>query len=712
MLSRLLRLRVIVCAFGLIFLLQTGTPLKALADGSSHSEGQETDVESCAQPPGVGQARCVARRRTDATGVPAKPGAAKPPSATPALLGNNGAYDPSYLQSAYNLKTASSTVGAGTTVAIVDAYDDPSAESDLASYRSFFGLPPCTTAGGCFKKVNQNGVQGSYPAPDSGWAQEISLDLDMVSAVCPLCHIMLVEANSSSIGDLGSSVNTAAVPGVKAISNSYGASEFSSETSYDSYYNHPGIAVTVSSGDWGYGSYYPAASQYVTAVGGTTLNQATNTGTRNATETVWSSDGSGCSAYEAKPSWQHDSGCSKRTIADVAAVADPATGVWVYDGGWYVFGGTSVSSPLVSAIYALASGTVNAGSSAYSNTAALFDVTSGSNGSCGGTYLCTAEVGYDGPTGLGTPNGPSALAGTNKSIGFASAAQALTAGSPSGAMAVQLLSGGVLTPPASPVTVTLSSNSSTGRFDISSGGAFTATTLSVTVSTSNVSSPAFYQDTKAGSPLITATAAGYASGTQTETVGAQTPSTSITVSPSSATLAVGGTAVFTAADKYGNPLSVVWAVNPLSLGSFSPATGSSTIFTAGSTGGSASDVTATATVGSAFGNATVTVTASITKPGTPTGLTVVTDATRGVDLTWTPPLNTGGAPITSYRIYRSTSSGNESFFTTVSCTAIAPITCSYRDTNTRSGRHYYYKVAAVNSAGTGPTSTQADAIAK
>ena len=321
-----------------------------------------------------------------------------------------GGYNPADLQSAYKLP--SSTAGSGQTVAIVDAYDDPNAESDLGVYRSQFGLAACTTANGCFKKVNQNGGT-SYPRANGGWAQEISLDLDMVSAICPNCHILLVEASSSSLTNLGTAVNTAATLGANEISNSYGGGESSSDTSYDtSYYNHPGIAITVSSGDNGYGVQYPAASQYVTAVGGTSLNRASNT--RGWSETTWSGAGSGCSAYDPKPSWQTDGGCTRRTVADVSAVADPNTGVSVYDSysyqgrsGWLVFGGTSVASPIIASVYALAgnAASVNYGSYPYSHTSSLFDVTSGSNGSCGGTYLCTAGTGYDGPTGNGTPNG-------------------------------------------------------------------------------------------------------------------------------------------------------------------------------------------------------------------------------------------------------------------------------------------------------------------
>ena len=344
-----------------------------------------------------GEARCHSLVRVDAGGSPLATGA---PSG----------YGPADLQSAYSLST---TGGAGQTIAIVDAFDDGKAESDLAVYRSQFGLPACTTANGCFRKVDQNGGT-SYPRGDQGWAEEISLDLDMASAICPQCHILLVEATTNSFANLSAAVDRAALMGANAISNSYGGSEFSGEVSSESHYNHPGVAVTVSSGDNGFGVEFPAASQYVTAVGGTHLVRAANA--RGWTETVWSGAGSGCSAYISKPSWQTDAGCARRTVSDVSAVADPNTGVAVYDtyrlhpGGWLVFGGTSVSSPIIASVYALAgnAGSLTYGSYSYSHTASLFDVTSGSNGSCG-TYLCTGVVGFDGPTGNGTPNGTGAF---------------------------------------------------------------------------------------------------------------------------------------------------------------------------------------------------------------------------------------------------------------------------------------------------------------
>ncbi len=319
-------------------------------------------------------------------------------------------YGPSQLQSAYKLSTSG---GSGRLVAIVDAYDDPNLESDLGVYRSQYGLPACTTANGCFKKVGQSGGS-SLPAKNASWAEETSLDVDMVSANCPNCHILVVEVNSASTANLAAGVNTAARLGAVAISNSYGGGESSGETSYASSYSHSGIAITASNGDSGYGVEVPAAYNTVTAVGGTTLNTASNS--RGWSETVWDGSGSGCSAYISKPSWQHDTGCSKRTVGDVAYIGDPNTGVAVYDSlayegysGWLVFGGTSVGSPSIAAIYGLSGNSQSNASYSYSHTSSLFDVTSGSNGSCSPAYLCTGEVGYDGPTGNGTPDGTGAF---------------------------------------------------------------------------------------------------------------------------------------------------------------------------------------------------------------------------------------------------------------------------------------------------------------
>ena len=307
----------------------------------------------------------------------------------------------------------------GATVAIVDAYDNPTIEQDLAVYSAAYGLSPCTTTNGCFRKVDQGGGT-NYPRGNQGWALEIALDVQAVHAVCPDCKILLVEARSNSLSNLLVAEQFAASQAdVVVISNSWGAGEFSSEASYDTYFDY-GLPITVSSGDSGYGVEWPAASLKVTAVGGTTLKlKSDNT---RSSEEVWSGSGSGCSAYEEQPAYQSgvasgkDPFCGNRIVADVAADADPATGAAVYDSygyagqaGWFTVGGTSLSSPIIAAIYALAGKTQGA-SSLYSASGGLFDVTKGFNGSCG-NYLCSAEMGdgYDGPTGLGTPIGLSAF---------------------------------------------------------------------------------------------------------------------------------------------------------------------------------------------------------------------------------------------------------------------------------------------------------------
>src|SRR5579871_668226 len=351
---------------------------------------------------GAGVARCHAHVVTDMGGSPLLNRFRTSSRGAPA------GYGPTDLRSAYNVTGN----GSGATIAIVDAYGYPNAESDLAVYRSQFGLGTCSTNNGCFGKYNEFGAKSGYPQANVGWEQETALDLDMASAMCPACKIILVEANSASYADLAAAENTAAALGAHVISNSYGGGESGSQA-YAGAYNHPGVAITVSTGDSGYGTAFPATAPTVTAVGGTSLYRASNG--RGWSETAWTDGGSGCSSVYAKPSWQHDVLCTMRMEADVSAVADPYTGVAVYGpanyrtSAWMVFGGTSVAAPLVGGIYANNGGAVITGPSStpipYADTAALNDITSGSNGSCGGTYFCTAVAGYDGPTGLGTPAG-------------------------------------------------------------------------------------------------------------------------------------------------------------------------------------------------------------------------------------------------------------------------------------------------------------------
>jgi subtilase family serine protease len=382
--------------------LATGMLALAVASAASaqvvERSGRTFHVAVCPRPAASGTARCYAHVVTDSRGNILTSNASR--NLTPS------GYSPSQLRGAYQI----TATGSGSTiVTIVDAYGYPSAESDLSVYRAQFGLPACTTANGCFRKVNQSGG-ASYPRTDTGWDQEQALDLDMVSAMCPNCHIILVEATTNSFANLASAVNEAASLGAHVISNSYGGGE-SGSAPYESYYNHPGVAVTASTGDSGYGAQFPATSPHVTATGGTSLNW--NGSTR--TETAWSGGGSGCSTLYAKPVWQKDPLCTMRMEADVSADADPNTGVAVYGpanrrtSAWLVFGGTSVAAPLIGGVYGANGGSVTYGSNPYANTKYLNDVTSGSNGSCGGTYFCTAGVGYDGPTGLGTPKGVNAF---------------------------------------------------------------------------------------------------------------------------------------------------------------------------------------------------------------------------------------------------------------------------------------------------------------
>jgi hypothetical protein len=329
------------------------------------------------------------------------------------------AYGPAQFRGAYGV---SGTTSVTRTIAIVDAFDDPYAFSDLNAYSSHWGIPTmneCPVSGGthsspCFQKVDQNGGT-NYPSFDAGWAQEISLDVQIAHALCENCNILLVEAKSAYDTDLIAAADQRAVAmGADVVSNSWGGNESSSDPSLNSYFNHPGVPFTFSTGDAGYGVQYPAASPNVVAVGGTTLN--INVGNTYSSESAWSGAGSGCSAYETKPGFQFDTGCLKRTVADVSADANPSTGAYVvYNGSAFQIGGTSLAAPLIASIYALGGGvgTTLGNSVPYSNYVYgtnLHDVTTGSNGTCSPSYLCHGVSGYDGPTGLGTPKGTAAFA--------------------------------------------------------------------------------------------------------------------------------------------------------------------------------------------------------------------------------------------------------------------------------------------------------------
>lgn len=318
--------------------------------------------------------------------------------------GEGGSITPADLQSAYRLP--SSTNGRGQTVAVVYFGDDPNAEADLETYRSFYRLPACTRASGCFRKVNENGEERPLPLASRSAATEISLDLDMISATCPNCHLLLIEARSEN---LLRAIREAPRYGATVISNSwiYTGGEWREEGNNDRSLQIPLVPITFPTGDNAEreASKYPSASPYVIAVGGTNLERAENA--RGWTERAYELSVATCSRYEPKPLWQTDSLCERRAYADVSAAA---VGLSVYDTylstGWQRQNGTSASSAIVAGVLALAEETTRQrrAGAFYDDPSGLFDVTTGRTWACE-TYFCRAGTGYDGPTGLGTPNG-------------------------------------------------------------------------------------------------------------------------------------------------------------------------------------------------------------------------------------------------------------------------------------------------------------------
>ncbi|MGW2701761.1 S53 family peptidase [Streptomyces sp. NPDC001340] len=368
--------------------------LASVVAGSPAAQSRTSAQPVCADTRASDRAFCQSLVRTDVPAI-----RVLQPRQLPA------GYGPQEIHSAYGLPYA----GPGATVAITIAYHNPNLESDLAVYRSQFGLAPCTKANGCLRVVNQSGQPSPLPATvDPGWAVEEALDVDAVSAACPQCRILVVEAASNLTSSLLAAVDQAVTQGAKFVANSWGASEYSGEGSLDFHFrNRPGVAFTFASGDTGGQTLYPSASPYVTSVGGTTLSRSS---TGRFSESAWSGSGNGCSAFEPKPLFQHDGFCpGKRTTADVSADANPATGLAVYDtvpfngrSGWMIVGGTSLAAPLIAGMYALA-GPPAAGtypnSYPYARPQNFYDIVTG----CAGTFC--AGTGYDPPTGIGAPRG-------------------------------------------------------------------------------------------------------------------------------------------------------------------------------------------------------------------------------------------------------------------------------------------------------------------
>ncbi len=372
----------------------------------------------CQKPTQASHARCFATLRADSVIGAAFPDAVN--GLTPNDLS---------LLYAYPGPGAQGSAGTGQVVGVVVVGDYALAESDLGVYRSYFGLPPCTTANGCLSKIGAGSAgQPSPPASSdsvsalattpgtAGWAAETDIDTQLISATCPNCNIKIAEAASDSLADLSNAVVAAINANATIVSASFGAPESAEDRSYyAAYNNYQNVKVVAAAGDWGYGVYFPASDPFVIAAGGTTI--AVNADS-SISEYAWSGTSSGCSTVFGQRGWQSawalPPGCDKRVVADAAAVGDPDTGVAIYDsslngvsGGWAIFGGTSVSAPIIAGLYALSGDTQrNRGAQTmYSARSSFLNVTSGSNGTCNPVYLCTAGPGYNGPTGIGVPQG-------------------------------------------------------------------------------------------------------------------------------------------------------------------------------------------------------------------------------------------------------------------------------------------------------------------
>ena len=525
--------------------------------------------------------------------------------------------------------TDPSLCGHGQTIAIVDAYDDPNVASDLQTFDTQFGLPACTVANGCFVKSAPGGIR-----TDSGWAMEIALDVEWAHSIAPGAKIVLVESSDSTLGNLLGAESTAVGTGAQQVSNSWGGSEFSGESSYDSYFNSPTASFFVASGDSGHGAEWPAASPYVVAVGGTTLSLD---GSGNwLGESAWSGSGGGLSSYESKPSYQNNfvSG-SQRVVPDVAYDADPNTGVYVYDSvpingqsGWWIVGGTSAGAPQWAGISAITNSQgANLASASFGTSTALYgaatgaqsspqtspylnnyhDITTGNNGGCGSS--CNAAAGYDEVTGLGSP-----LA--NSLIPYLSTPAAPTV--PSAPQNLAATAGNA--------TVSLA-----WQAPSSNGG-------------SAITSYNIYRGTSPGSETLLSSTSGS------------------TLSYQDATAANGITYYYY--------------------------------------------VTATNSIGTSPNSNEASATpAAPTVPSAPQNL-AAKGGNAQVSLTWSAPSSNGGSPITSYNIYRGTTSGGEG---ATPLASVSGSTTSYTDSGLTNGQAYYYTVAAVNSVGPSLPSNEASA---
>lgn len=393
----------------------------------------------------AGQVRCLSQIITDARGNPLQRplrrapkmggGAfntrtmATTPQDTPIAPAGNG-LTPADLRSAYKI------TGNGTssmTIAVVGIGTFSNVEEIVNTYREAYGFPDCTTASGCFKQVDKSGNAIS-PSRSSGTTtslQESAADLELISAMCPNCKLILADSDSGYTRDLNVLMNRLKIAGANIVSISLAGPEQGNQP-YEAGFSQANLPVLAASGDYGYQQQngkdivnFPSSYPAVTAVGGTTLTPSSNT--RGWSETAWGDDSdnaatSGCSQIYAKPGYQTDPLCANRTVADVSAAAngmsrDGSLGISLYlpldktrpdAQAWQTRVGTSLSTPIIAGVVGNA-GVAYTSATPYAHRANLFDAIGGSTGSCGGTYLCTGVRGYDGPTGLGTPNGTGAF---------------------------------------------------------------------------------------------------------------------------------------------------------------------------------------------------------------------------------------------------------------------------------------------------------------
>ena len=666
------RLAALIAAALILSALVT-SPVAARPPSWSHR-----DAAVCAQP-GAGKARCTSIARTFYRDGQVYLARSESDLAHAADAAAQAWFHGPDLRTAYGISAQGDP---SRVIAIVDAYDDPAAMANVTRFRTDQGLPAiqsCTLAqltaltsaasNPCFTKTNQTGGT-SLPPADAGWSNEIDLDLQAASAICSMCSILLLEASSTSIGNLGTAVTTASnTAHVRAISNSYGVSGDYPASFAPSFDNaaKKGIAVTASAGDGGYGLLFPASATNVIGVGGTTL-VADSTGVRTS-ETVWAGTGSGCSAYNSKPAWQSIPGnaCgSKKAISDLSADADPGSGLAIYTTyggvtGYWVFGGTSLSSPLIAALYTIQGGynaTTLAAQYAWAAGTPYYDVTSGSNGTCNPSLLCTAAAGWDGPTGRG-------------SIATVTAAPVLTS------ITVSPASASVQTNATRQFSATgfdqfgqPLSQQPTFTWSVSGGGSITQSGL-------------FTAGATAGGPFtVTAASGAVQPGTASVTVTAPPVLSSITISPTTASVQTGGSQQFTATgrDQNGQPLSqqptFTWSV---SGGGTITQSG---LFTADATAGGPFTVTAASGVVTP-GTASVTVTSpppDFVIAATPAGQSVRRGGTATYAVTISPQNGFNGSVTLSLT---GQPSGSTVTFTPNPATTTATLTVKTRSTAPR-----------------------------